>query len=150
MFWYTWSAYSHSHLLMWLQRFHSTTFLFLSAEANSCPLGCQAHVTISLLCAMWVGDGGEGGGGVTCRTWDVWCGCEDVVWVRGWEWHVWGMYGPNMRSVTEGSHSLGHTTQFCRRQTLLLLNEINSWVLSQFNPQPYVTSHTPMSFLLNT
>jgi len=52
MFWYTWSVYSHSHLLMWLQRFQSTTFLFLSAEANSCPLGCQAHVTISLLCSF--------------------------------------------------------------------------------------------------
>jgi len=80
MFWYTWSVYSHSHLLMWLQHFQSTTFLFLSAEANSCPLGCQAHVTISLLCAMWVG---EGGGSNMCGIWDVWCGCVDVVYGSG-------------------------------------------------------------------
>ena len=44
---YTWILQS---LLSWFQRFHSITFLFLSAETNSCPLGCQAHVTTSLLC----------------------------------------------------------------------------------------------------
>ena len=44
---YTWTLQS---LFSWFQRFHSITFLFLSAETNSCPLGCQAHVTTSLLC----------------------------------------------------------------------------------------------------
>ena len=45
---YLWRNSVHNN-----QRFHRTTFLFLSAEANSCPLGCQAHDTISLLCSFF-------------------------------------------------------------------------------------------------
>ena len=49
--------------------------------------------------------------------------------------YSWPQYEECDRGLTlSGSHTTVG-------QTLLLLNEIDSWVLSQFNPQPYVTSH---------